>query len=114
MQEIFTAIEEIRERLGSRLCIMGHHYESDAVIAHCDFTGDSLELARRIPDVDAEFIVFCGVTFMGETAALLARKGQKVLLPAPDADCRMALMSRASAARAVLTAVEVPAKKLEA
>ena len=66
-------------------------------------TGDSLELARRIPDVDAEFIVFCGVTFMGETAALLARKGQKVLLPAPDADCRMALMSRASAARAVLT-----------
>lgn len=103
MQEIFTAIEEIRKRLGSRLYIMGHHYESDAVIAHCDFTGDSLELARRIPDVDAEFIVFCGVTFMGETAALLARKGQKVLLPAPDADCRMALMSRASAARAVLT-----------
>ncbi|MBO4295547.1 MAG: quinolinate synthase NadA, partial [Desulfovibrio sp.] len=77
MQDISSAIESIRQRLGSRLCIMGHHYENDAIVEHCDVTGDSLELARRIPSIDAEFIVFCGVSFMGESAALLASPSQK-------------------------------------
>ena len=62
---------------------MGHHYQNDAVVAHCDVTGDSLELARRVPGVDAEHIVFCGVFFMGESAALLAKPGQAVHLPNP-------------------------------
>ncbi len=102
MQDISSAIESLRTGLGSRLCIMGHHYESDAVVEHCDFTGDSLELARRIPSVDAEFIVFCGVSFMGESAALLAKQGQAVILPEPAADCQMARMSTAADARRVL------------
>ena len=102
MQDISSAIESIRQRLGSRLCIMGHHYENDAVVEHCDVTGDSLELARRIPSIDAEFIVFCGVSFMGESAALLASPSQKVLMPEPAADCQMARMAAAGAARRVL------------
>ncbi len=102
MQDISSAIETIRQRLGSRLCIMGHHYENDAVVEHCDIIGDSLELARRIPSIDAEFIVFCGVSFMGESAALLAKPGQAVLMPEPKADCQMARMSTAVAARRVL------------
>lgn len=102
MQDISSAIESIRQRLGSRLCIMGHHYESDDVVEHCDVTGDSLELARRIPSIDAEFIVFCGVSFMGESAALLAKPGQAVILPEPAADCQMARMAAAADARRVL------------
>lgn len=102
MNDTANAIEALRQRLGSRLCIMGHHYENDAIIRHCDFVGDSLELSRRVPGVDAEYIVFCGVSFMGESAALLAKDGQKVLMPAPEADCQMALMSKAAMVRLVL------------
>lgn len=102
MQTTTDAIAALKRKLGSRLCILGHHYENDAVIQHCDITGDSLELARRIPDITAEHIVFCGVYFMGESAALLAAPGQHVYLPAPDADCAMSLMASGERARAVL------------
>ena len=81
--------------MGSRLCILGHHYQTDAVIRHCDFTGDSLELSRKVPTVDAEILVFCGVFFMGESAALLTRPDQKVYIPAEHAECMMALMAGA-------------------
>ena len=63
MNEITAAVTALKKQLGARVRIMGHHYQSDAVVAHCDITGDSLELARRVPDVDAEHIVFCGVFF---------------------------------------------------
>ena len=102
MNEITAAVTALKKQLGARVRIMGHHYQSDAVVAHCDITGDSLELARRVPDVDAEHIVFCGVFFMGESAALLAKPGQAVHLPAPDADCMMSLMTPAGLARRVL------------
>lgn len=102
MHDTAAAITDLKSRLGSRLCIMGHHYQNDAVVRHCDITGDSLELARRVPDITADHIVFCGVFFMGESAALLAKPGQQVHLPAPDADCAMSLMSPADRARAVL------------
>ncbi len=92
MNDITAAVAALKEQLGDRLCIMGHHYQNDAVVAHCDVTGDSLELARRVPGVDAEHIVFCGVFFMGESAALLAKPGQAVHLPEPGADCMMSLM----------------------
>lgn len=102
MNEITAAVTALKKQLGARVRIMGHHYQSDAVVAHCDITGDSLELARRVPDVAAEHIVFCGVFFMGESAALLAKPGQAVHLPAPDADCMMSLMTPAGLARRML------------
>ncbi|MDL2317160.1 quinolinate synthase NadA [Desulfovibrio sp. OttesenSCG-928-A18] len=91
----FDSIEALRASLGASLCIVGHHYQTEEVIRHTDIRGDSLELARRVAEVTAEHIVFCGVYFMGESAALLARPGQKVHLPAPAAECSMALMSSA-------------------
>ena len=102
MEDLHAAITRLKERLGASLCIMGHHYQNDAVVRHCDITGDSLELARRVPSVTAEHIVFCGVYFMGESAALLAKPGQHVYLPSLDADCLMSRMTPAPLARKVV------------
>ncbi|MBQ9405368.1 MAG: quinolinate synthase NadA [Desulfovibrio sp.] len=102
-KDISAEITSLKQRFGSRLCIMGHHYQHDMVVQHCDITGDSLELARRVAQVQAEHIVFCGVWFMGESAALLAGHNQRVYLPNPDADC---LMSRMTPARLVRTVLE--------
>lgn len=90
-----SRIEELRKRFGDDLVILGHHYQSDEVVRHVDIVGDSLELARRIPDIEARNIVFCGVYFMAESACLLARPGQRVFLPDHEADCAMARMARA-------------------
>ncbi len=95
-------IEELKKRFGSDLVILGHHYQSDEIIRHVDVVGDSLELARRIPDIKARNIVFCGVYFMAESACLLARPGQRVFLPDHEADCAMARMARAKDVEKVL------------
>jgi quinolinate synthase len=95
-------IEDTRKKLGKRLVILAHHYMSDAVARHADYTGDSLELSRRIPDLDAEYIVFCGVFFMAETAAILAKSGQKVLIPEMNSRCVMSDMAPAWLAERVL------------
>ena len=100
--DLSASIESMRRELGSRLTIVGHHYQEDAVIQHTDLRGDSLELARRVAVVDSEHIIFCGVYFMAESAALLARPGQKVHLPEPSAECSMAMMSPASLVDAVM------------
>ncbi|MCR4667170.1 MAG: quinolinate synthase NadA [Desulfovibrio sp.] len=100
--EVARHIEEIRRSMGKDLLIMGHHYQSDLVIRHCDRTGDSLELASMIPHITARHIVFCGVSFMGESAALLTGEGQNVYLPEPDAHCMMALMATGMHAKSVL------------
>ncbi len=76
--------------LGERLVILGHHYQRDEVLALADFRGDSLKLARDAAQTDAEFVVFCGVHFMAETAAILAKPGQHVLIPDPSAGCYLA------------------------
>lgn len=102
MEQLADEITALRQRLGDAVCIMGHHYQNDAIVAFCDVTGDSLELARRVPDIHARHIIFCGVHFMGESAALLAAPEQSVHVPAPDADCEMARMAPAAQARAVL------------
>jgi quinolinate synthase len=96
------AITRLRRTLGERLVIMAHHYQHDEVVRHADITGDSLELARRVPDLGAAHIVFCGVYFMAETAAILAAPGQTVHLPDLEADCIMAAMAPASRVAAVL------------
>ena len=93
MNNTASRIEARRAALGPRLAILGHHYQSDEVVAHVDFRGDSLELSRRVPDLAAEHIVFCGVFFMAESAAVLARPGQKVHTPEPEAGCTMSNMA---------------------
>ena len=106
------AIEELRSKLGGRLTIVGHHYEQEATIQHCDIRGDSLELARRVPGIASDYIVFCGVYFMAESAALLAREGQQVLLPDHSADCVMAQMTPARLLDRVLGRLTASGRKL--
>ncbi len=105
-------IEELRKRFGGDLVILGHHYQSDDIIRHVDIVGDSLELARRIPDIEARNIVFCGVYFMAESACLLARPGQRVFLPDHEADCAMARMARAEDVQRVLERLTASGRKV--
>jgi len=95
-------IQEKKQEYGSRLAILGHHYQSDAIIQHVDISGDSLELARNIGSLSAEHIVFCGVWFMAESAAILKAKGQKVHVPDVTASCAMADMATAMTVKKVL------------
>lgn len=93
MSDAAKTIDRIRSKYGSRLAILGHHYQSDEIIRHCDITGDSLELSRKIPEMEAEHIVFCGVYFMAESAAILQKGSQKIHLPEVNASCPMADMA---------------------
>lgn len=97
-----TAIATLKARLGDQICIAGHHYQHESVVQHCDIVGDSLELARKVAAVTAPHIILCGVFFMAESAALLARPGQKVYLPDHAADCVMARMTPAALLEEVL------------
>lgn len=84
-----------KEALGDRVFILGHHYQRDEVIQFADVTGDSFKLARdAAARPDAEFIVFCGVHFMAESADILTGPEQKVILPDLAAGCSMADMAR--------------------
>jgi quinolinate synthase len=85
-----SRISEQKSVLGERLVILGHHYQREEVLAFADFRGDSLELARNASQTNAEFIVMCGVHFMAETAAMLAKPGQHVLIPDLTAGCYLA------------------------
>lgn len=97
-------IEAVRKQLGSRLLILGHHYQQDEVIAHSDLRGDSYQLSKMAADShDCRTIVFCGVHFMAETADILANRPEKlaerqgevvtVILPDMAAGCSMADMA---------------------
>ena len=80
--------------LGDRVFVLGHHYQRDEVIQFADVTGDSFKLAREAAArPDAEFIVFCGVHFMAESADILTGPGQQVILPDLAAGCSMADMA---------------------
>jgi quinolinate synthase len=84
-----------KEALGARVFVLGHHYQRDEVIEFADVTGDSFKLAREAADrPEAEFIVFCGVHFMAESADILTSPRQKVILPDLAAGCSMADMAR--------------------
>jgi len=84
-----------KDALGSRVFVLGHHYQRDEVIEFADVTGDSFKLAREAADrPEAEFIVFCGVHFMAESADILTAPEQKVILPDLAAGCSMADMAR--------------------
>jgi len=85
-----------RDALGQRLLILGHHYQRDEVIKFADYTGDSFRLARQASQRgDAEYIVFCGVHFMAESADVLSASHQQVVLPDLAAGCSMADMAAA-------------------
>ncbi|NYE70835.1 quinolinate synthase NadA [Microlunatus parietis] len=84
-----------KEKLGDRVFILGHHYQRDEVIQFADVTGDSFKLARdAAARPGAEYIVFCGVHFMAESADILTGPDQRVILPDLAAGCSMADMAR--------------------
>lgn len=94
VQELEALILSIKEKLGSKLYIPGHHYQKDEVIQFADATGDSLKLAQlSAENKEAEHIVFCGVHFMAETADILTQENQRVYLPDMRAGCSMADMA---------------------
>jgi quinolinate synthase len=93
-QQLIEQIKAIKAELGKRLVILGHHYQRKEIVELSDFRGDSLGLSRdAAQQQDAEFIVFCGVHFMAESAAILARPYQIVQLPDLTAGCPMADMA---------------------
>lgn len=102
--ELNRRIQSVRDQLGDRLLILGHHYQQDEVIEHSDLRGDSYQLSKMAADSAAcETIVFCGVHFMAETADILANRPEKleqrggrrvnVILPDMAAGCSMADMA---------------------
>lgn len=105
-------IERLRRERGSELAILAHHYQNDAIVRHADLTGDSLELARKIPDLTARYVVFCGVYFMAETAAILASPGQRILNPEPEAGCVMSEMAPEIVAKAVMDRLATLGRKI--
>ena len=86
-------IAAARRELGTRAVILGHHYQRDEVIRFADFRGDSYKLAQEAARTKAEYIVFCGVHFMAESADVLAQHRQQVILPDLNAGCSMADMA---------------------
>ncbi|MGH8284078.1 MAG: quinolinate synthase NadA [Gammaproteobacteria bacterium] len=86
-------IRAAKAKLKGRAVILGHHYQREEVYRHADLTGDSLKLARLASNVDAQYIVFCGVHFMAEVADILSRPDQTVILPDLAAGCSMADMA---------------------
>jgi quinolinate synthase len=92
--ELVRRVTAARSRLGKRLVILGHHYQREEVIRFADKRGDSLGLSRFAADQhDAEFVVFCGVHFMAESADILTGPHQQVILPDLNAGCSMADMA---------------------
>lgn len=92
--EMEARIWEIKKQLGKRLFIPGHHYQREEVVQFSDVTGDSLQLAQiSAQNREAEYIVFCGVHFMAETADILTTPEQTVVLPDMRAGCSMADMA---------------------
>ena len=93
-QELDSRIARAKRELGSRLVILGHHYQRDEVVKFADYRGDSLKLSQLAAGrAEAEYIVFCGVHFMAESADILSGDRQTVILPDLNAGCSMADMA---------------------
>src|SRR5713226_5879795 len=86
-------IAAAKARLGEDVVILGHHYQRDEVIKFADFRGDSLKLSFQAAQAQGRYIVFCGVHFMAESADILRREHQMVVLPDLNAGCSMADMA---------------------
>lgn len=95
--DLVKRAQEARAKLGNKAMILGHHYQRDEVIQFADITGDSFKLAQAAAERgDAEFIFFCGVHFMAESADILTGPTQRVILPDLAAGCSMADMAAAN------------------
>ena len=86
-------IQAARDALGDQVVILGHHYQRDEVIRFADHRGDSYKLSSIAAQVKAKYIIFCGVHFMAESADVLSRDEQVVILPDLNAGCSMADMA---------------------
>src|SRR5256712_9085718 len=86
-------IASAKARLSRDVVILGHHYQRDEVIKFADFRGDSLKLSFQASQAEGRYIVFCGVHFMAESADILRREHQAVILPDLNAGCSMADMA---------------------
>ena len=94
-EQLEENISTARKKLGDRVVILGHHYQRDEVIKFSDKRGDSFKLSQYAADQEsAEYIIFCGVHFMAETADILSSDNQKVILPNLTAGCSMADMAQ--------------------
>lgn len=92
--ETAERIQAHKQRFGGRLVILGHHYQQDDVIRFADFTGDSLKLSQIAAEQEeAQYVVFCGVHFMAESADILTEDSVKIILPDLSAGCSMADMA---------------------
>src|ERR1700679_3600195 len=89
-------IAAARANLGATTVMLGHHYQRDEVGRFADLTGDSYKLSKEAAGTGAQYIVFCGVHFMAESADILAQNGQQVILPDLNAGCSMADMAEIS------------------
>ena len=98
MQSVAQQIAALKKQKNA--IILAHNYTLPEVQDLADFVGDSLGLSKKAAATDADIIVFCGVSFMGETAKILS-PGKKVLLPEPEAKCAMAAMCSAEQIRQV-------------
>jgi quinolinate synthase len=99
-------IARARERLGATTVLLGHHYQRDEVIRFADYTGDSYKLSKVAAETEASYIVFCGVHFMAESADVLGRDDQQVILPDLNAGCSMADMAEISQVEACWEVLE--------
>jgi quinolinate synthase len=88
-----TRIAAAKAQLGKDVVILGHHYQRDEVVKFADFRGDSLRLSYQAAEAEGRYIVFCGVHFMAESADILRREHQAVVLPDLNAGCSMADMA---------------------
>ncbi|PSQ57744.1 quinolinate synthase [Halobacteriales archaeon SW_7_71_33] len=106
-EERTERIEAALAELGDDVLVLGHNYQREEIVEHADFVGDSYGLSTTAADTDAPYVVFCGVTFMAESADVITDDDQTVLLPSMEASCPMAGMAEAlqvDAAWAELTA----------
>jgi quinolinate synthase len=92
-QEAIERIKVARAALGDQVVVLGHHYQRDEVVQFADYMGDSFALSREAAKVAAKYIIFAGVHFMAESAAILGRDDQIVILPDLQAGCSMADMA---------------------
>ncbi|MGA9668935.1 MAG: quinolinate synthase NadA, partial [Terracidiphilus sp.] len=99
-------IAAARAKLGATTILLGHHYQRDEVIRFADFTGDSYKLSKIAAETGAKYIIFCGVHFMAESADVLGRDGQQVILPDLNAGCSMADMAEISQVETCWEALE--------
>jgi len=92
-EEVIVELKKLKTELADQVVVLGHHYQQDDIIAFADITGDSLGLAEKATELDKPYIIFCGVHFMAETADMLSKDYQQVILPDLNAGCSMADMA---------------------